>query len=230
MDGAGAGLGAGPPSLAAKAASPPSSAPAATLATTATPVRPLQRRSAAWAASADPAVSRSACSSSSVSGDAVDGSADGVDGSADGGPSSAPRRPSTPPVRARHAAQSSTGGRAGFARANLTVGVESSGEAGRVGGGGFAVFWSDVRLTRPGDQDPLDVPDDHGIRQRRRPNTVPRTLPRPARSAGLSRSPHSFCHCGAPANQRLISSRAIQRMGPVFTRPRRRPGVAWPGG
>jgi hypothetical protein len=45
------------------------------------------------------------------------------------------------------------------------VGVESSGECGGVAEDGFVVFWAGVSLTGPGDQVPLDIPDDHGIRQ-----------------------------------------------------------------
>jgi hypothetical protein len=68
-------------------------------------------------------------------------------------------------------------GSSGFVIANATAGVESSGECDGAAAGGFAVFGADVSLTRPGDKNPLDVPDDQGIRQRRRPNTVPEPSP-----------------------------------------------------
>jgi hypothetical protein len=83
-------------------------------------------------------------------------------------------------------------GSTGFFIGNATVGVESSGECLGVLADGFVGFWADVSLIGPGDQVPLDVPDDHGIRQRRRPSTVPRSPPPAAPAASVLSSLHCF--------------------------------------
>jgi hypothetical protein len=96
---------------------------------------------------------------------------------------------------------------------NATVGVESSAECDGVVQGGFVVFGVDVSRTRPGDLVPLDVPDDHGIRQRRRPSTVPRSPPPAGQRPAYLSSPQCYCHRCGRANQRLIPSRAFHPRG-----------------
>jgi hypothetical protein len=234
MDGAAAGLATGPPTVAANAANPPRSAQMATIASTATPDRRLHRRSAApasrsgcssSAAEGDGGRSSTAGGRSST--------AAGPSWIA-AGPSSIAAGRSAPPVLARHASQSNTGGRAaaappaapagfgglfalialfgsfgsagstGAVIANATVGAESSAESPGAAADCFAVFGADVSLTRPGDQVPLDVPDDHGIRQRRRPSTVPRSPPPGRPRDRRIELPSLFCHRCGPANQRHI--------------------------
>ena len=101
-------------------------------------------------------------------------------------------------------------GSTGFVSGNATVGVASSGEFDRASADGFVAFGSDVSLTASGDHVPLDVPDDHGIRQRRRPNTV--LEPSPGRPVGrLIALPSLFCHGCRRANQRFIQGTHLPR-------------------